>query len=61
MIKEKDEIVENPSPESIKRWEKDLNQLAFQERNRLDDFTEELAEELKNTVLDLKQVIKNAL
>ncbi|AFZ52920.1 hypothetical protein CSQ80_06480 [Cyanobacterium aponinum IPPAS B-1201] len=58
MIKEKDEIVENPSPESIKRWEKDLNQLAFQERNRLDDFTEELAEELKNTVLDLKQVIK---
>lgn len=55
---EKEEIVENPSPEIIKRWEKDLHQLAFQERNKLDEFTEELAEELRNTVIDLKKVIK---
>jgi len=56
--REKEEIIENPSPEIIKRWEKDLNKLAFQERNKLDEFTEELTEELRNTVLDLKEVIK---
>lgn len=55
---EKEETVETPSPEIIKRWEKDLNKLAFQERSKLDEFTDELAEELKNTVLDLKEVIR---
>ena len=30
ITQEKEEIIENPSPEIIKRWEKDLNQLAFQ-------------------------------
>ncbi len=58
IAEEKEEIIENPSPETIKRWEKDLNKLAFQERNKLDDFTEELADELRNTVIDLKKVIK---
>jgi len=58
IAEEKEETIENPSPETIKRWEKDLNKLAFQERNKLDDFTEELADELRNTVIDLKKVIK---
>lgn len=57
--KEEDrELIEYPTKENFKKWEKDLDKLAFDERNKLDEFTEELAEELKNTVTDLKQVIK---
>jgi len=55
---ENQEQVENPSPEIIRKWEKDLDKLAFQERSKVDDFAEELAEELKNTVTDFKLIIK---
>ncbi len=57
-IVEKEEIIENPHPDIVKLWEKDLNKLAFQERNKIDDFAEDLAEEVKNTVTDVKKVIK---
>lgn len=52
------EILENPTIEMINTWEKDLNKLAFQERDKIDDFAEDLAEEVKNTVTDLKLIIK---
>ncbi len=55
---ENNQLISNPSPEMIKRWEKDLEKLAFQERNKIDEFADELAEELKNTVIDLKLAIK---
>ncbi|WP_373479045.1 hypothetical protein [Geminocystis sp.] len=57
-FKERLEILENPSTEMLNNWEKDLNKLAFQERNKVDDFAEDLAEEVKNTVIDFKTVIK---
>lgn len=57
-LSQKSEILENPSTEMVNRWEKDLNKLAFQDRNKVDDFAEDLAEEIKNTVTDLKMVIK---
>ena len=53
-----EETIENPHPEVVKKWEKDLNKLAFKERNQIDDFAEDLAEEVKNTVVDVKKVIK---
>ena len=55
---ETEDIIENPHPETLKKWEKDLNKLAFQERNKIDDFAEDLAEEVKNAVTDVKKVIK---
>ncbi|BAQ63059.1 hypothetical protein GM3708_3465 [Geminocystis sp. NIES-3708] len=55
---QKSEMLENPSTEMVNRWEKDLNKLAFQDRNKVDDFAEDLADEIKNTVTDLKMVIK---
>lgn len=57
-IVEKEDMIENPHPEILKKWEKDLDQLAFYERNKIDDFAEDLAEEVKNTVTDVKKVIK---
>ena len=55
---ETEDIIENLEPEILKKWEKDLNKLAFQERNKIDDFAEDLAEEVKNAVTDVKKVIK---
>ena len=52
-IKEHEEVIENPQPEILKKWEKDLDKLAFQERNKIDDFAEDLAEEFNNTVTDV--------
>lgn len=49
---------ENPTQEMINKWEKDLQKLAFQERSIVDEFAEDLAEEVKNTVTDFKKVIK---
>lgn len=49
---------ENPTSEMINQWEKDLQKLAFQERSIVDEFAEDLAEEVKNTVTDFKNVIK---
>lgn len=49
---------ENPTPEMINQWETDLQKLVFQERSIVDEFVEDLAEEVKNTVTDLKKVIK---
>lgn len=57
-LNQKLEMLENPTTEMVNRWEKDLNKLAFQERSKVDDFAEDLAEEVKNTVTDLKMVIK---
>ncbi|MBL1208194.1 hypothetical protein [Geminocystis sp. GBBB08] len=57
-FKQRLEILESPSSEMINRWEKDLKKLAFQERSKVDDFAEDLAEEVKNTVTDLKIIIK---
>ena len=59
-LKQSSEIVEAPAPELIKKWEKDLHKLAFEERTRVDEFTEDLASELKNTVTDIKLVIKRS-
>lgn len=57
-LNEPSEIIENPSVESLNKWQKDLSKLAFQERTIVDDFAEELAEEIKNTVTDFRKVIK---
>ena len=57
-IIEPEEIIENPHPEILKKWEKDLDKLVFQERNKIDEFAEDLAEEVKDTVTDVKKVIK---
>ncbi len=50
--------VETPPVEVIRRWEEDLDELVSQERSKIDEFAEELAEEVKHTVRDLKLVIK---
>ena len=55
---ETEEIIEKPNADAIKKWEKDLDQLAFYERNKIDDFAEDLAEEVTNTVTDIRKVIK---
>ncbi|BAQ66045.1 hypothetical protein [Geminocystis sp. NIES-3709] len=57
-LAENQENVENLSADIVKKWQKDLKKLAFQERTIIDDFAEDLAEEVKNTVTDFKQVIK---
>lgn len=57
-LNDNQDVVQNLSPKIIEKWEKDLDKLAFKERNKIDDFVEELAEELQNTVTDLKLVIK---
>jgi hypothetical protein len=50
--------VETPPAEVMRRWEEDLDKLAYQERTRIDEFAEELAEEVRHAVRDLKLVIK---
>ncbi|WP_431706303.1 hypothetical protein [Geminocystis sp. CENA526] len=57
-VKENEDYQENISPEMINKWEKDLQKLAFQERSIVDEFAEDLAEEIKNTVTDFREVIK---
>ncbi len=55
---ETEEITHNPSTEVLERWEKDLDKLVLSDRNKIDDFAEDLAEEVKNTVTDFQEVIK---
>ena len=50
--------VETPPVEVMQRWEEDLDNLVSQERSKIDEFAEELAEEVRHTVRDLKLVIK---
>lgn len=53
-----EEKIEQISPQNIEKWQEDLQNISLQEDNKIDDFAEELAEKIKNTVVDFKTVIK---
>lgn len=56
-IKEEDNV-EKISSHMMEKWQKDLEIISHQEDNKIDDFAEELAEKIRNTVVDFKSVIK---
>lgn len=53
-----EEITEKVDSQLIENWQKDLHKITKNEPNKIDDFAENLAEEVKNTVTDIKSVIK---
>jgi len=53
-----EEIIEKVDSQLIENWQKDLHKMTESEPNKIDDFAENLAEEIKNTVIDIKFVIK---
>lgn len=55
---EEEEKIEKIPPQTIQKWQEDLQNISLQEDNKIDDFAEELAEKIKNTVFDFKSVIK---
>ncbi|MBF2055679.1 MAG: hypothetical protein IGQ45_00360 [Cyanobacterium sp. T60_A2020_053] len=53
-----EENIEDINKESLQKWQKDLTIINNNEGNKLDQFAEELAEEVKHTVTDFREVIK---
>jgi len=53
-----EDYLDFPTAEMLNKWQKDLQQLAFQERSIVDDFAEDVAEEVQNTATDLRSIIK---
>lgn len=53
-----EEKIEDINKENWQKWQKDLTIISSNEGNKLDQFAEELAEEVKHTVTDFREAIK---